>query len=328
MVPFMASNLSPFMQDLLQTHSLKEDSTKDYKRLWSHCYRFFAEMNIYPPYNGNDIMSYLEALCHQKVGKTTPKKMLRAINWMHQIQGWPVPGAGLQQMQIQRAVRAVQSVLPNKGAPARVPLTRGEKSAIISYAQSKIKISGDHWDRNAVILKYTIACGGRMKDIVNLREIDVKWVTEPNLGVKAFFQSSKKDLINTGKWELEYCYQDVNDPLDGVAALLTFMRYNMKLEKRNEPSRAYIFRAFNSKLNISESSIYSIIKKICLECNIDSSLIGTHSFRKTCATERRENGATVAEVGRRLGHSKDSQSTKRYIDLSRGRSQLAIKGTL
>ena len=63
-----------------------------------------------------------------------------------------------------------------------------------------------------------------MQDLVRLKEKEVKWVLEPALGVKAFFKSTKTDLINKGNWELEYAYQDVDDPLDGVLALLTFMK--------------------------------------------------------------------------------------------------------
>ena len=110
----MDPNLSPFMQDLIQTHSLKEDTTKDYKRYWASCYEFFRAQvpPIYPPYSGYNIMMYMEFLCHKKVGKTTPNKILRAINWVHQTQNWPIPGQGNQEMQISRAVRAVQSILP------------------------------------------------------------------------------------------------------------------------------------------------------------------------------------------------------------------------
>ena len=35
------------MQDLIQTHSLKEDTTKDYKRYWASCYEFFRAQD--PP---------------------------------------------------------------------------------------------------------------------------------------------------------------------------------------------------------------------------------------------------------------------------------------
>ena len=115
---------------------------------------------------------------------------------------------------------------------------------------------------------------------------------------------------------MEYAYQDVDDPLDGVLALLTFMKHNMLKENRVEPNDAYIFKAFQSQTHIAEGTIYGIIKSICTAQGIDSTHIGTHSFRKTRATERHENGATIAEVGRRLGHVEKSDCTTRYIEIS------------
>ena len=299
----------------MKSDSLKKGTLKGYHRVWALCYDYHAELDppIYPPYSKYTMVNYLEELWRQQVGKSTPKLVIEAVNWFHEVNNWPTPCNGQDGKLVQRAKRAVQTVLPKKGASARRPLTRSEKIILINEARSRIKVAGDHWDRNTTLIAYTCACGGRIDDIIHLTEEDLKWVIKPVLGVKAYYISSKTDPISRGSWQPEFSYQDVNDENDGVILLLKYIRCTMKAEKRIDASNSFIFQGFNSKLNISGGTMYSIIKKLSLDCGIDPDLIGTHSFRKTCGTDLYGITNDIAAVGRKLGHKKNSESTKFYI---------------
>lgn len=85
----------------------------------------------------------------------------------------------------------------------------------------------------------------------------------------------------------------------------------------------YIFKGFKSNINISSGTIYSILKDLCIECNIDGSLVGTHSFRKTCGTDLYGRTNDIAAVSHKLGHKKDSKSTKFYIGQLQKRQKIA-----
>lgn len=96
--------------------------------------------------------------------------------------------------------------------------------------------------RNATIIAYACACGGRIDDIVHLTEIDLKWKFKPVLGVKAYYISSKTDKTNNGTWQLEYSYHDPLDKYDGVMALLRYIRCTLKKEVRTDANNRLYFQ--------------------------------------------------------------------------------------
>ena len=138
----------------------------------------------------------------------------------------------------------------------------------------------------------------------------------PTLGVKLFFQSGKTDYLAIGKWQRPFLYQDIENINDGVRALLTFMKYSMMKEKRTEPNNSFIFKRYGALSNITAGAVYLILKETCMECGIDADLVGTHSFRKTCATVMSDKGASIEDIEKRLGHVKNSGSTRFYVGKS------------
>ena len=260
------------------------------------------------------MLHYLDVLVNQNVGYTTPKDVIAAIEWLHTIKGWASPSAGDSGAQLIRARRACQTELVKKGAKARRAFVDDEKERLIEDARGMIKVKGDHWDRNMTIIMVACTFGLRISDVVHLQEKHVKWVTHPVLGCKLYLCGEKTDDLNIGKWQSTFLYSKPTDKNDGVIALLEYMRHIMKVDKRTAPNDSFIFKTYQKLSNIEGGTMYKILKEMCLKLNIDPLLVGTHSFRHTCASTMYDEGSTLADIGQRLGHVKNSGSTRFYID--------------
>ena len=86
------------------------------------------------------------------------------------------------------------------------------------------------------------------------------------------------------------------------------------LDAYDAPATGYLFPAYQNsqrKTHVTRQSAHRVLNEV-VEAEPELKGISTHSFRRSFATNLRKAGRTEAEIGRLLGHSAQSM-TSRYI---------------
>ena len=270
--------INKYIEYLKYEKKLSENTIKSYQNdLKSFEYYFNSNID---KLSSNDIHSYISFL--SKNGKTvsTIAHNITVINSFYTFACGEENGL----------VNPCENIISPK-KPVRLPhyLTEEEVDLLLN-----IPLNDAFSYRNKAMLELLYATGMRISELINLKFINLD--LENDL-VRVMGKGSKERLV------------PISDVAKGYLSIYIEVYRKTLLKNKNSE---YLF--INNQGNpISRQGFFKIIKKLCLEKNINKN-VSPHVLRHSFATHLLANGADLRVIQEMLGHS-DISTTQIYAHL-------------
>lgn len=295
-----------------------KDNGRQYRTRVSAVTKFMQDdLGLQPdriwPLSIRNTMRFFSHLQLQELSASTITGYWAAIQWFHDISGFPSLASDPQFQQLHRLLEAcfrVNHVL----AKGKREIPSDLLELISQEVMSKSTSFGDHYHRDATIFTTLGHTGARGSEVRTMTTARVKFMQD-RIRFTLDYESSKTTRLShsrTAKRHPSDFFDLVATGLINCPCKFFTNWWNISGCHIPGPDRP-VFPNSNSKKPISYSTIRLRLLATLTKMGYNASNYGTHSFRHGRAHDMQRAGAPLSDIRKVLRHAPDSNSTHLYL---------------